>query len=120
MDYDFIIDEQYHPVAQFSVGHEALGLWLTEELGRDKQAIAALLDVIRQLESRAILHHHTEGKEFQLRLNGEQAEVVALALEIDIDEELPEDTQLYDQESYAECGIDDFKQVILDWQVFVH
>lgn len=120
MDYEFTIDEQYQPVAQFSIGHEAIGLWFTEELRKDKQSIAELLDIIRQLEQRKILHHHAQGRTFQLRLNTEQAEVVALALDIDIDEELPENTELYDQESYSECGINDFKQAVLDWEQFIH
>lgn len=119
MDYDFTIDEQLSPVAQFSIGHEAIGLWFTEELSNNKRAIAELLDMIRQLEQHTIFQYHTQGKTFQLRLNTEQAEVIALALEIDIDEELPEQTELYDQESYAECGISDFKQALLDWEFFI-
>lgn len=119
MDYEFTIDEQYQAVAQFSIGHEAIGLWFTEELRKDKQSIAELLDIIRQLEQRKVMHHNSQGRTFQLRLSTEQAEVVALALDIDIDEELPENTEFYDQESYAECGINDFKQAVLDWEQFV-
>ncbi|MFD2229366.1 YacL family protein [Alkalimarinus sediminis] len=119
MDYEFTIDEQYNPVAQFSIGHEAIGLWFTEELSNNKQAIARLLDVIQQLEAGKTMHYNTQGKTFQLRLDSEQAEVVALALDIDIDEELPENTELYDQESYAECGISDFKQAVIEWEQFV-
>ncbi len=120
MDYEFTIDEQYNPVAQFSIGHEAIGLWFTEELRKDKLSVAELLDAIRQLEQRKIIHHHSQGRTFQLRLSTEQAEVIALALDIDIDEELPENTELYDQESYSECGINDFKQAVLDWEQFIH
>lgn len=120
MDYEFTIDDYNKPVARFSIGHEALGRWLTEELCGNNIAIAELLDCVRQLEQHEILQHQVVGKEFQLRLNREYIEVIALALDFDVDEELPENTSLYDQESYAECGIQDFKQALLDWQTFVH
>jgi len=32
---------------------------------------------------------------------------------------LPENTNLYDQESFSECGLQDFKQAVLMWQEFV-
>ncbi len=120
MDYEFTIDDYKKPVAHFSIGHEAIGRWLTEELSSDEQAIAELLDYIRKIDQKKIFQHQIMGNEFQLRLNIEQIEVIALALDIDVYEELPEDTNLYDQESYAECGIHDFKQAVLDWQKFVH
>ncbi len=121
MDYDFTTDEYNNPVAEFSLGHEAIGCWLTDELGIDQQAIAELLQVIQRLEQRSILQHQVVGREFQLRMSHDHVEVIALALDIDIDidETLPENTNLYDQESYAECGMDDFKQAILEWQQFV-
>ena len=120
MDYEFTTDDYDRPVAKFSIGHEAIGLWISEELRSDQQKITALLDNIRRLEQRDINQYHIEGRDFYLRLNDFQIEVIALALNIDVDEELPEDTHFYDQESYAECGLQDFKQAVLNWQSFVH
>ena len=120
MDYEFTLDEYNEPVAKFSIGHEAIGRWLSEELCSNQRIITELLDHIRQLEQHDINQHHVKGREFQLRLNRDQIEVVALTLDIDVDEELPENTRLYDQEFYAECGLQDFKQVVLSWQGFVY
>ena len=120
MDYEYKVDVYGKPVARFSIGHEAIGLWLNEELSGNKCAIAELLEFIQQLEQRRINQHHIQGKEFQLRLSWDQVEVIALALGIDVDEDLPEDTHLYDQESFSECGLQDFKQAVQRWQAFIH
>ncbi len=119
MDYDFSYDEYKRPIARFSLGHEAIGRWFTEELGSDQQAIAGLLDTVRQGEQQQPNRRHVMGAEFQLRIEKHEVEVVALALEIDADEPIPEDTSLYDAESYAECGLQDFKQALLGWQLFI-
>ena len=119
MDYEFTLDEYGKILAQFSIGHEAIGLWFSEELASNQMAIAELLDRIQALEQRKISQFRIQGSEFQLRLNWDQIEVLALVLEIDVDEELPESTHLYDQESYSECGLQDFKQAVLRWQEFV-
>ena len=119
MDYEFTLDEYGKVLAQFSIGHEAIGLWFSEELASNQVTISELLARIHELEQRKISQFRIQGREFQLRLSWEQIEVLALALEIDVDEELPESTHLYDQESYAECGLQDFKQAVLRWQEFV-
>ena len=119
MDYEYTVDEFGQLSAQFSIGYEAMGLWFNEELESNLTAISELLKQIHQLEERKKSHFHIEGKEFQLRLNWDGVEVLALALGIEVYEELPESTHLYDQESFSECGLQDFKQAVLTWQEFV-
>ncbi|MFT7371534.1 MAG: hypothetical protein ACI9T9_000210 [Oleiphilaceae bacterium] len=119
MDYEYTIDEYGQLNAQFSIGYEALGLWFNEEIESNSVTITDLLDRIDQLEQRKKSAFHIEGKEFQLRLNQDGVEVVAWALGFDVDEALPENTNLYDQESFSECGLQDFKQAVLMWQEFV-
>jgi len=119
MDYDFTVDDYGCPIAMFSAGHEALGSWLSEELAEDQTAIVELLKLIDRLEQGVISQYHIEGNQFQLNLERDQIEVLALALHSEVYEELPEDTNLYDQESQAGCGLQDFKQVLLLWQEFV-
>ncbi|MFT6122398.1 MAG: hypothetical protein ACJASG_000921 [Oleiphilaceae bacterium] len=119
MDYEYTIDEYGQLNAHFSIGYEALGIWFNEEIESNSNSISDLLVRIDQLEHRKKSSFHLEGKEFQLRLNYDGVEVVALALGIDVDEALPENTNLYDQESFSECGLQDFKQAVLMWQEFV-
>ncbi|WP_293268104.1 YacL family protein [Neptunomonas sp.] len=119
MDYEFTFDELGRPVAKFSMGAEAIGRWFSEELGGDRQQMDQLVLLIEEIELGNMIDHQQSGQEFQLRLNKNEVEVVALALGLDVDEELPEETNLYDEESYAGCGLPDFKQALISWQSFV-
>jgi len=118
MDYEFVFDDFAKPVAIFSIGHEAIACWFNEELG-SQQTIKPLLGMLMRLEERVICQHHIQGREFQLRLSNDSAEVVANSLGFEVYEELPENTELYDQELQAECGLIDFKQALLGWQAFM-
>lgn len=121
MDYEFTIDEDLRPLAKFSIGHEAIGRWLSDELASHHDAIADLLDKIREIENKLITQHRVNGREFDLQLNVDEIEVVGRALDFDVEpEDIPDNANLYDQEHRAECGLQDFKQVVLSWQIFVH
>lgn len=119
MDYDFTFDEYDKPIAEFSMGHEAIGIWFNDELGANQQRIDELVDIIDQLVHHRIQQRQIEGTEYQLRLSQENVEVIALSLGLEVDEELPEDTNLYDEESYAECGLEDFQEALISWQEFI-
>ncbi len=119
MDYDFSFDEYDKPVAEFSMGHEAMGSWFSDELGANLQRIEEICDIIDQLINRRIQQRLIEGTEYQLKLGQEDAEVRSSSLDLDIDEELPEDTNLYDEESFSECGLEDFQQALISWQEFI-
>ena len=119
MDYEYSLDEYGKLKAKFSIGYEAMALWFNEEIESNLQNISTLLHQIEQLEKRKKANFYIEGKEFQLRLNWDGVEVRALALGVEVYEELPESTHLYDQESFSECGLQDFKQAVLTWQEFV-
>lgn len=119
MDYQFTRNDRAEPVANFEMGAESLGHWFTEELGADQQKIIGLLHIIEQLEHRQITEYQMQGKEFNLELTVEEVEVYASIMRNQMDEELPEDTNLYDQESITGCGLEDFKTVLLSWVKFV-
>ena len=119
MDYNFTFDEYDKPIAEFSMGHEAIGTWFSDELGANQQRIDELIDIIDQLTHHRIQQRQIEGIEYQLRLNQENVEVIALSLDLEIDHELPEDSQFYDEESYAECGLEDFQEALVSWQEFI-
>lgn len=119
MDYDFTLDEYDKPVAEFSSGFEALGRWINEEVGSDQQRIDELLDIIEQLREKRITKRELDSHDAQLTLTNNDVEVRAFALTRDYDNELPDNTQLYDQESHANCGLVDFKEALQAWQEFV-
>lgn len=119
MDYQFTRNHNALPVAKFSMGNEALSRWFTEELGRDSHQINLLQQVIEQLESGQLREYQLSGQEFILNLNTDEVDLHSKALESDGPKELPEGTELYDQESLAGCGLADFKQVLKSWQEFI-
>jgi hypothetical protein len=119
MNYQFIRDLQGSPVAEFDMGSETFSHWFTHELGADKIKIDAILDAIQQLQNREIKTFALEGNEFNLSLDPDEVEIRSKILDVDAPDELPEGTQLYDQESMAGCGLEDFMRVLGSWSDFV-
>jgi|TARA_B110001454_G_scaffold75870_1_gene73437 uncharacterized protein YacL (UPF0231 family) len=119
VDYDFSFDEYDKPVAEFSMGHEAIGTWFNDELGKNEQRIEEIIEILDQLVNRRIQQRQIEGTEYKLRMNQENVEVIALSLGLELDEELPENTNVYEDESFAECGLEDFQEALISWQEFI-
>ena len=117
MDYELRRDLYGRHQAELSMGHEALGLWLTEEVGTDQRLIRSLLEKVEQLQNRECWEHHQPGREFMLTMTTEGVEVRAALLD-DHGEEVAEDLSHYDQESESSCGLDDFCQLLEAWQAF--
>lgn len=119
MNYQFIRDLQGIPVAEFDMGSETFSHWFTHELGADQNKINTLLDVIQQLQNRETKAFLMEGNEFHLSLDPDEVEIRSKILDVDAPDELPEGTQLYDQECMAGCGLEDFNRVLRSWSDFV-
>lgn len=118
MDYEFRRDLYGHYQAELSMGHEALGLWLSEELGTDLVLAKNLLNKIEQLQKTEYWEHYQPGREFMLTMNPEGVEVQAALLD-DSTDEAPDELNHYDQESQASCGLDDFRQLLTTWCEFI-
>ncbi|UTW03728.1 YacL family protein [Amphritea atlantica] len=119
MDYDFTHDIYGAFRAEFSMGHEALGYWLTYELRSRQTVISELLTIISELQNRQRMDYLMEGSEYNLLLSRDEAVVRAHALDSEFEEEQPDDNLVfYDQESTASCGLDDFIEILEGWQQF--
>lgn len=119
MNYQFIRDLEGSPIAQFDMGSETFSRWFSEELGNDKNKIAALLDIIQKLQSEQLKEYVLQGAEFNLSLDSDEVEIRSKTLDVDAPTELPEGTELYDQESISGCGLEDFNRVLGSWSDFV-
>jgi uncharacterized protein YacL (UPF0231 family) len=117
MDYEFRRDMYGRYKAEFSMGHEALGLWLTEELAGNSGLIQNLIEKIVQLQTQKAWDHVQQGHEFTLSMNRDGIEVRSSQLD-DMGDVAPEELNHYDQESEACCGLDDFKRLLEEWQRF--
>ncbi|QYJ89237.1 MULTISPECIES: YacL family protein [Shewanella] len=106
-------------VAQFTMDHEIMGLWFVDELGEDKALIEQIASTIAALQQGRLTEQRFVGQGISLELDEEQARVFANALEMDDDTLLDESMSLYDGESQAFCGLEDFEAALKSWQTFI-
>ncbi|MEH6470104.1 MAG: YacL family protein [Halopseudomonas sp.] len=118
MDYEFSTDLTGRYSAQFSMGHEALGNWLSAEIGDNAARIKTLFEALLRLQQRQAWEFQLEGREYSLELSREEATVRAHALFAETDE-FSEELEYYDSESLAQCGLDDFKEMLSAWCQFI-
>lgn len=104
---------------QTSMGHEIIGRWLQEEIGRDLTKIEQILDLIEQAKHQFGENHKQEGNEISLSIESSEVLVQDNALFLQTEHDLEPDFELYDSESYAVCGLEDFEALIQQWQRFV-
>ncbi|WP_461535412.1 YacL family protein [Spongorhabdus nitratireducens] len=118
MEYQFRRDLFGRADATFSMGHEAIGSWLLEEVGTRQSKISELLNVIANLKEGQGWESIHEGEQFNLTLTRDSAEVRADLLDTDM---LPDDSELdyYDDESCSHCGLDDFQEMLIAWRQFI-
>lgn len=120
MDYDFTRDIYGNVCAEFSMGHEAIGSWLSEEVGDKSALIEEIIHAVEQLKARQRFDYSREGHEFDIEISMDEAIVRAHSLDIVDDADMPdEEMDFYDEESFARCGLDDFAGLMSGWQQFV-
>lgn len=119
MDYQFKKDLYGQPIAKFSMGHEAIGRWLSDELSNNQAAIQRLIDLITRIEKGQIGFREFSNTELQLTVSLSGVEVRPLEGDILQDDAILQDDRLYEGESCADCGLPDFKEALLSWREFV-
>lgn len=121
MEYQFSQDFQ-GPEARFSMGHEALGAWLTQDIGGRHDRLAAVFNALDKVQTGNSWEEVIDGFEFRLTLSRDEAQVYAHSLLDEFgDEGLDSDEDamaLYEDESHARCGLEDFASLIADWAEF--
>ncbi|MGL4859435.1 MAG: YacL family protein [Enterobacteriaceae bacterium] len=116
MDYEFHREPTRGIIAKFSMGHEALGYWLTEEIRGDLSALSEVENIAQQLRG-SEREWHKEGHEYSLLIRGGEVIVQANSLTFPEDE-VAEGLSYYDAESHSICGIEDFLQVLRAYRLF--
>lgn len=120
MDYEFrrnTLDDSFH--AELSMGHEALGRWLVDELGTDHDAIDEVLENLNRVMQQGG-EWLRPGKVFHLQLTQEEALVQANSVIEGGEEEMPDvDLHAYEEESVSLCGPEDLLSVLEAWQDFI-
>lgn len=120
MEYEFLRNSMTGTfLARFSMEHAVMGLWFSEELADDKDFYVEIGQTIAQLQANQIGSKVFVGKGLSVELDNEQVRV--FANEIDMDQDIDNDSglSLYDSESEAFCGLEDFNEVLLSWRRFI-
>ena len=120
MEFEFIrntlMGEYY---VKSSMGHEIVGRWLQEEIGKDWQKIEQVEKLLEQVRQAPQLEHTLVGSEISLNAQGD--EIIVQENVLGHGQEMDEGSEFdfYDSESTASCGIDDFEDLIEQWKTFL-
>ncbi|MGY5730594.1 YacL family protein [Vibrio chemaguriensis] len=121
MEFEFIrntlMGEYY---VKCGMGHEIVGRWLQEEIGKDPMKIAQVEKLIEQSFSAPSQEHNLTGTEISLMIQGDEVLVQENALAHDHDVEMESELDFYNAESTASCGIEDFMILIERWKDFLN
>lgn len=120
MEFEFIrntlMGEYY---VKSSMGHEIVGRWLQEEIGKDWDKIAQVEQLTDQARLEPQKEHLLLGTEISVNIQGDevivQENVLAHGDEMDADSEF----DFYDSESTASCGLEDFEIMLEQWKEFL-
>ncbi|MFQ6372751.1 YacL family protein [Shewanella sp. YIC-542] len=105
------------PSASFSMEHEAIGRWLSEELADNQTLCDQVKSAIDTLQQGRIQEWRWVGHDLTLEMDREQVRFYANALGFADGAEVAnaEGLSLYDAESAADCGLEDFQAVLSSW-----
>lgn len=119
MDYEFkknTLDGTYH--ANFSMGHEAMGRWLVEDVAKDTELLADLYQQIAAVKNTQD-EWKRSGQVMTLILTDQEVIVQENALFENSEEEFEEDIHMYDDECISVCGLEDFEIMLQSWEAFI-
>lgn len=123
MEYEFIHDSLTGGAsARFSMEHEIMGPWLEVEVGRDIEKINVLLEVVANIKERQQKDITITGMEYSLIFSEDSVQVF-------FNRDLEDVEQAYDSEieqgintdydSSTECGVEDFRELLIKWSNFI-
>jgi len=109
--------------ATFSIEHQVLGPWLEIELNTNAAKMAEVLNAIDEIVNAKTQQITIAGHEYTLVLDAEDATVknnymMNGGLD-ELPEELVEDCQNFEQSNSSQCGLEDFRQVLVAWSRFI-
>lgn len=122
MEYEFIHDSLTGSAsARFSMEHEIMGPWLEVEVSNDISKLTVLLEAIANLKKRQQQDILITGIEYTLTFSEDSVKVASNSHFENIvqDERLLEEGLSSDQNNETECGIEDFKELLIKWSNFI-
>lgn len=123
MEYEFINDSLTGlSTARFSMEHEIMGPWLEVEIGKNLAKITTLLEAVADNKAREQQDILITGAEYTLILSQDSVHILSNSSFNDDTEELNNELEeglMTDYDSSAECGIEDFQELLIKWSNFI-
>ncbi|MEM5556571.1 YacL family protein [Pseudocolwellia sp. AS88] len=124
MEYEFIHDSLTgSATARFSMEHEIMGPWLEVEIGKNTTKLLELIKVIDNLKERQTKDVVVNGVEYTLIFSEDSVSIISNAnfeqIEHNLENVEIEQGLNTDFDSSAECGIEDFKELLVKWSNFI-
>jgi uncharacterized protein YacL (UPF0231 family) len=117
MDYKFYTDVSGKPIAECDEDAATFGDWLSNEFC-SAEALEQVFIAIQALELQHVKTHKIKGHDYTLVMDADEAQLHRHLGYWDESAELPEGTEL-DMQNEVGCGLEDLKELLLDWQEFV-
>ncbi len=102
-----------------SMEHQIVGRWLQEEIGKDRTKIEQVFSLLAQVHQSPAKEWKLPGREISLTVSGSEVTIQENALTYSHDIEFESEFELYDSESIAECGLEDFESMMRQWVDFI-
>lgn len=122
MEFQFISDPVTGKLAaRFTSEHEVIGRWLETEVGDNVAMLTHVMASISEVQLGNVVEQKIIGREYHIIITPEEVQVAANSydeLNDVIPEELSDSVQGFDQQHFAECGLEDFIGVLKSWAKF--
>jgi len=105
--------------ARFTMEHQIIGRLLEDELGKDRTKID---QVVTQLEKAQLFPTKTfvwQGTELRVVFYEYEISVLENSTYLDITDDFDDNLSLYESESSASCGLEDFSLLLNKWVAFI-
>ncbi|MDW6003047.1 YacL family protein [Vibrio mangrovi] len=119
MEFEFrkniLLGEYY---ASFNMEHAVISRFLEDEMGSDRTMIEQILQLLQSAYQNQLAEQVWHGREISLKILDGEVTVFENTLMHLNHNDFEEEFELYESESIATCGLDDFESVLIQWQQF--
>ncbi|EKO3486939.1 YacL family protein [Vibrio fluvialis] len=102
-----------------SMEHQIVARWLQEEVAQDRTKIEQVLALLEKAHQYPAQEWQFAGREISVMICGDEVTVQDNALNYGHDVEFESEFELYESESVAQCGLEDFESLLIQWQDFL-
>ncbi|QMV13367.1 hypothetical protein Vspart_00592 [Vibrio spartinae] len=119
MEFEFrknmLLGEYY---AAFNMEHAVISRFLEDETGADRTIIDQVLQLLQSAYQDDLTEQVWFGREISLKILEGEVTIFENILTHTNHHDFEDEFELYESESIATCGLDDFESMLMQWQQF--